>query len=168
MPAPTRPVTGASIASVWGQAVHDASFAPVGCIVQGGLVSMLSGQAYRTLPLDTAHDDPGGWLDASNDRLEVPDDAEGLYLIHLYAKSDNGDAGDATGVVLRVNTTELGRSQMQNEGTQDVILTVTTITELSAGDLITVRARQIGTEDDASVQVNRLYVVRLGYEMGAP
>jgi hypothetical protein len=165
---PTRPVTGASIASVWGQQVHDFTFAPAGCTVSGGAVTMLAGDAYRDLPIDTAVDDPGGYADVGANRLEIPTDGDGLYLIVLWCSTDDGDAGDETGVVLRVNSTEIARAQVGNEGSTVVTLGVTALEDLSVGDLISVRARQIGGGADASVHIRRLSIVRVGAELGAP
>lgn len=165
---PTRPVTGASIASVWGQQVHDYTFAPAGSTISGGAVTMLAGDAYRDLPMDTAIDDPGGYLDAGANRLEVPTDGEGLYLIVLSCSTDDGDASDETGVVLRVNGSEIARSQVGNEGSTVVTFGIVALEDLSVGDLISVRARQIGGGADASVHIRRLSIVRVGAELGAP
>lgn len=168
MPIPTRPVSGAVIGSVWGIGVHDFTFAPAGCILSGGDVAMLAAQAYRDLPIVTADEDPGGYLDAANLRAEVPADGEGLYLIVLRVNSDDGAATDETSVILRVNGVEAGRATAGNEGATDVTLELTLIEPLSVGDQISVRARQLGVGDRADVRVRSLSMVRLGYELGSP
>src|SRR5687768_12783547 len=113
MPVPTRPVSGAVIGSVWGQQVHDFTFAPAGCIVNGSVVTMLAAEAYRDLPIDAAADDPGGYLDAGNLRVEVPADGEGLYLIVMRVESDNGASGDLTSIDLRLNGASIGRANRE-------------------------------------------------------
>jgi hypothetical protein len=165
---PTRPVTGAAIASVWGQEVHDYTFAPAGCTVTGGAVVMLAGDAYRDLPIDTAVDDPGGYADLGNNRLEVPTDGDGLYLILVSCSTDDGDAGDETGVVLRLNGTEIARAQVGNEGSTVVTFPIMAVEDLSVGDLLSLRARQIGGGADASVHIRRMTIVRIGAELGSP
>src|SRR6185295_14616005 len=77
MPLPDRPVSHASIESVWGQAVHDYTFAPLGTSVHGA-TGVTVGSTFAGLPMDTVDDDPGGWLGA--DLIEVPTGGEGLYL----------------------------------------------------------------------------------------
>ena len=90
MPLPTRPVADATIETDWGQAIHDYTFAPAGCLVSGSAVSMPSGGTLATLDLSTADDDPGGYLDAANDRIVIPTDGEGLYAISAHVNTVNG------------------------------------------------------------------------------
>ena len=168
MPVPTRPVAAAVIGSVWGQQVHDFTFAPAGCLVHGIGLTMLAANAYRDQDISLADDDPGGYLDAANDRVEVPADGEGLYLIVMRASTLNGDAGDETGIVLRINGTETARVQVGNEGTTRVAFSLTIVEMLSAGDQISLRSRHIGGGSVAGVTLESLALVRLRYEMGAP
>ncbi len=168
MPTPTRPVASAVIGTVWGQQTHDYTFAPAGCIVSGADVVMLAAEAYRTLPLDTADEDPGGYLDAANDRVEVPADGAGLYLIVLRIQSDDGAAGDVTSVVLQLNGADIGRTNRENDGPTDVVIDLTVVEPLTTGDQVSVRARQFGSGARADVRVRALTLVRLGAELGAP
>jgi hypothetical protein len=167
MPVPTRPVDGAEIATDWGQEVHDHTFAPAGCRVSSSApVEMAPAAAYTNMPLDTAEDDPGGWLDAANDRIVVPADRGGLYLMTTRAISDNGEDTDETRVQTRVNGAEVFRTQLGNEGATAVHHVGALILALTAGDIITVRALQVGSGDRADVEVRELAIVRLGAEIG--
>lgn len=168
MPTPTRPVSGASIASDWGQAVHDYTFAPAGAHVSGAAVNMLAAAAARTLPLDTPVSDPGGYLDATNDRLEVPTDGEGLYLFHARVGTINGASSDETRLSLRVNGTQVATATVENDGAVSVSIPLTAVLVLTAGDLVDIRAWQIGSGARAAVTVASLVLVRLGAELGAP
>lgn len=169
MPVPSRPVTLTTIASAWGQWVHDFTFAPAGCIVNGAsALAMLSAGAYRKLNLDNAVSDPGGYLVAASDQLEVPADGGGLYLIQVNADSDNGATSDETNIRLQINGVDRAKDQLAQEGSTAVTLDVTWVGMISAGDIISVRARQVGSGDRADVRITSLTMVRLGDEMGAP
>lgn len=168
MPVPSRPVTATTIASEWGQQVHDYTFAPAGCRVSGVGQFMLTGNAYRDLDLSVADEDPAGYLDVANSRVEVPTDGAGLYLIVLSAITDHGAASDETGIVLRVNGTEVGRVQVGNEDETDVSMQLTLIEPLTVGDQISLRGRQIGSGARAATAVRSLTLVRIGAELGAP
>lgn len=90
MPAPTRPVTNTTIASVWGQSTHDHTFAPVGCRLAGAVTNI--GSTEARVDLSTAVDDPGGFLVAVSDEVEIPTDGGGLYLISGVLQIDESDA----------------------------------------------------------------------------
>jgi hypothetical protein len=166
MDIPTTPVSGASVASVWGQAVHYASFTPAGASVQGDPVTMLSAQAYRDVDISNPVSDPGTWYDAGNNRLLAPDDAAGIYIVHAELVSDGGATTGATGVVLRQNTTERARVQADNEGSTDVGLSLSAILTIADGDTISLRARNIGTGTLPTVYLRLLTLVRVGAEFG--
>lgn len=169
MPIPSRPVDAAVIATEWGQYVHDYVFAPAGCRVEGVGQFMLTGNAYRDLALSTALEDPGGYLDAANDRIEVPTGGEGLYLIVLTAITDHGATSDESGIVMRLNGTEIARTQVAHEGETEISFPpIVAIEALTAGDQISLRGRQIGSGDRAATAVRSLTLVRLGSELGAP
>jgi hypothetical protein len=169
MPIPSRPVTLTTIASEWGQYTHDYTFAPAGCIVSGVGQFMLTGNAYRDLALSVADDDPGGYLDATNWVVEVPADGAGLYLIVLSAITDHGDTADESGIVLRLNGTEIARTQVAHEGETEISFPPIVLVEpLTVGDQITLRGRQIGSGDRAATAVRSLTLVRLGAELGSP
>jgi hypothetical protein len=168
MPTPTRPVASAVIGTVWGQQVHDYTFAPAGCIVSGAGIFMLTGNAYRDGSINTADEDPAGYLDAANDRVEVPTDGAGLYAIVLSAITLHGAASDETGIVVRLNGSEIGRVQAGQEDETEVSMNLTLIEPLTVGDQISLRCRQIGSGDRAAVAVRSLSLVRIGAELGAP
>jgi hypothetical protein len=169
MSLPARPVDGAEIATDWGQTVHDYTFAPAGGIVSGADVTASTGSlVYRTLPLDTAVDDPGGWLDSANDRLEVPTDGAGLYLFRAWVRSDEGATADSTRAIIRVNGTEVARATEGNEGSTAISVVIVTPVQLVEGDQVDVRAAQWGTGARATLGVVSLFWVRLGAEFGTP
>jgi hypothetical protein len=165
MPTPTEPVSGATIASAWGSSIHNYVYNPAGFIGSGDPVTMLTAQAYRDLPLD-ATSDPGSWYDAGNDRAIVPNDGAGLYLIVATCISDGGATTGTTGVVLRRNGSEIGRAQADNEGSNDVGLTVVAVEALEEGDIISMRGRNLGTGTLPSVRIRRLTILKLGNEIG--
>lgn len=164
MPVPDRPVTLTTIASEWGQEVHDRVFAPKGCKVSGTAITMAGAGAQSTLDLSTAVDDPGGWL--GTDELVVPDEAEGLYTVSLRCNTVDG-ASDKTRIFLRVNGAEVARGIEDNSGSTNVPLSVSTHLELVATDSIDVRAQQVGSGARADVRVVELSLIRIGAEYGA-
>jgi hypothetical protein len=85
MPLPSRPVSGTTIDSEWGQAVHDYTFAPSGCQASGGAVTVSTSAVQ--LPIDTAVDDPGGYVDIAGDRIVIPTGGDGLYNLSLSANT---------------------------------------------------------------------------------
>lgn len=166
---PTRPVSGATIASDWGQAVHDYTFAPAGVIAHGGAaLAMLSAGAFRKLNLDVADEDPGGYLVVASDQVEVPAGGGGLYLCLISGNSDNGDAADETNPRLQVNGVDVARDQVQQEGATAVIWNIMWAGVIAAGDILSVRCRQIGSNARADVLIESFILVRLGDEVGAP
>jgi hypothetical protein len=165
MPTPTEPVSGASIASAWGSSIHNYVYNPAGFIGSGDAVTMLTAEAYRDLPLD-ATSDPGTWYDSGNDRAIVPSDGAGLYVIVATCISDGGATTGTTGVVLRRNGSEIGRAQADNEGSNDVGLTITALEALEEGDIISLRARNLGTGTLPTVYIRRLTIIKLGNEIG--
>ena len=163
MPDPTRPVPGAPIDTDWGQQVHDATFTPPGTRVAGG-TSTATGTTYEQLQLNTATDDPGGWL--ASDSLTVPTGKGGLYAFSLNISTDNGSVGERTGVQIRVNGLTLQAWFIENNGTTAEFDTSAGIADLSAGDIINVWAKKTGGLDP-DVLVRALTFVRIGSEMGA-
>lgn len=165
MPDPTRPVAGAPIDTDWGQRVHDQTFTPQGTRVAGGAASGV-GTTLEQLNLNTAIDDPGGWL--ASDALTVPADAGGVYLFALSGTSSGGTAGSTnTRLTLRVNGAEVARAQHENEGASAIRLNMAGVLALDAGDVLTVYARNSSASPEADVEVTELALVRLGTELGA-
>jgi hypothetical protein len=163
---PTRPVDGAATETEWGQAVHDAVFTPRGTRVAGGASSSISAvsPSVAQLQLNTAVDDPGGWL--ASDALTVPVGAGGIYDYHLDVQTDNGDDDQRTLFELRVNGTALLRWFVQQEGTLAVTDLKSGLIDLDAGDVVTVYAGKSGGANP-DVLVRSLGILRRGEEVGA-
>jgi len=167
MTVPSRPVASTVIETDWGQAIHDYVFAPAGCRVSGGNVAMLTASASRVLPIDTALDDPGGWADLAGNRLVVPTDKAGLYLMSLLAEEVNCPDTAEVRVYLQVNGANAARVTAGGEGSTNIPIAANIQQLLVAGDIIVVQAKQIGTGTLASVQIAALAVTRLGDTWGA-
>jgi hypothetical protein len=167
MATPTRPTTGGAIELDWGQQVHDDTFAPKGVHVSGSDVTQLASAVQIKLPLDTAVDDPGGWLDNANDRLEVPADADGLYTYRIWIRTDEGASTDETRGYIRVNNVEVNRHTVGQEGSTAIPCVINGFLTLAEGDLVTFYASQVGSGTRATVGVVSAYLVRLGRELGA-
>lgn len=168
MPLPNRPVDGAEIATEWGQAIHDRVFAPSGCDVAGG-ASTSCGTSPAALQLDSVNDDPGGYLDAANDRIEIPVDREGLYLAFVRGRSVNGSAGSGfeTRISMLVNGSEVANGNEDNAGGVNVIIPITWVGALSAGDHITFTGVRRGGGTNPDVQILSIVLLRVGAELGA-
>lgn len=163
MPDPTRPATGAPIESEWGGAVHDAVFTPRGTRVAGG-ASVATGTTPEQLQLNTAVDDPGGWL--GSDAITIPSGGDGLYDCYLDVSTDNGSVGERTRVHLRVNGSVVQGFFIDNNGTTAETDARTFLLPLTAGDVITVYGSKTGGLDP-DVLVRALAIVRRGSELGA-
>jgi hypothetical protein len=166
MPIPDTPVSGEPIASEWGIDIHERVFAPKGCRVSGG-GSTVTSAAITIQKLDTADDDPGGWLDDANDRLVVPTGAEGLYISSVVASSVNGVDGGQTRLFIYVNGSEVSRTLEDHETGLTVTLTIPYIAELTAGDIITYRAKKYGTGANPTVTIQSARFLRHGADYGA-
>ena len=168
MPLPTRPVSHASIASVWGQQVHDYTFAPAGMLCSGGTITAPAADAWGTLPIDTAVDDPGGYVDTANNRVEIPTDGAGLYVFRIRVSSDDGAATDRSQIRLTVNGSEVYRNTETQEGGDIITLNIGAMVDVTVGDLLRVQARQVGSGARASLTLTGFDMVRIGFERGAP
>jgi hypothetical protein len=168
MPLPTRPVSLAAIASEWGQQVHDYTFAPAGVLVSGGALAAPAANAWGTLPIDTAVDDPGGYADTANNRLEIPAEGAGLYFCRVRVSSDDGDADDRSQIRLTINGTEVYRNTETQEGGDIITLYIGATIDVTVGDLVRVQARQVGSGTRAEFVLTGLELIRLGFERGAP
>lgn len=161
MPDPTRPVAGAPIDTDWGQQVHDRVFQPPGIVchqASGGASSV--GTTYEQLGIDTADDDPGGWL--ASDTITVGTGRGGLYAYSLLVAAD-GDDNEAARVELRVNGTGHVSPRFDLESAQ-IQYPISGVVEVSAGDEITVWARASAT---TSVRVAGFSMVMVGTSIGA-
>lgn len=163
MPDPTRPSAGAPIDTDWGQQVHDAVFTPRGCRVAGG-ATVSVGTTFAQLQLNTAVDDPGGWL--ASDHIELPSGATGLYQYNLEVRTDNGDADERTRVQLRVNGSSVKSFFVDQDGSTSITDGRSGFLQLTAGDIITVYAAKTGGLSP-DVDVMALDIIRRGTEMGA-
>lgn len=167
MPIPDRPVSGASIESVWGQDIHDRTFSPAGCHVHGASASNVS-TTYAGLDLDTVDSDPGGYLDAANDAVEIPTDRQGLYLGVVQYRTTTGTDGQAVACSYALNGTP------QAAVTIDCLTgaapqgTLTFIETLVAGDVFTFQARKLASGGATpTVQVLAFRLIRVGDDYGA-
>jgi hypothetical protein len=166
MPIPTAPLSGASIATSWGTPVHLATFTPAGCRAEGAPVTMLAAEAYRDIPFD-ATTDPGGWYDGSGaGAAVVPSEGAGWHLIVARFVSDNGATTGKTSLVLRRNGSEIARAQEDNEGSLNVGLQMVALEDLSEGDSISIRGRNLGTGTLPSVYVAQISIIRVGWQLG--
>ena len=165
MPAPTRPVAAATIATDWGQAVHDFTFAPIGCRVQGAVTNI--GSTAARVDLSTALDDPGGFLNAGSDEIEVPADADGLYLLMGVLQIDETDYRVRLQVFL--NGAAIVSLLQFGDGASSVSIPLPTdLVELAEGDVLYVQAQRTTGSGNVEVRVLRLSLLRVGYELGAP
>jgi hypothetical protein len=168
MPLPDRPVSHAAIESVWGQAIHDYTFAPSGCEVHGTTNSGVS--TVSKLTLSVADDDPGGYLDAGNNQVEVPTGGEGLYAVFVRVTSVNGSSGSgrATRGFLRLNGSDVTIATVDNAGGTTVMLTLVAHVVLVAGDILTVYGEKIGSGSNPDVAMDSFVLYRVGAEFGTP
>lgn len=170
MPLPDRPVGAAPVEAVWGQAVHDYTFAPTGFDLDTATSRVVNetpgGQKCH---LDTVNEDPAGFLDAANDQAEVPTGAEGLYMLHVTLNSVSGSAGDGymTRVIIYLNGGNIASGLEDNAGGTNVPVTAFTVVELVAGDILTIYAQRRGGGTNPTVTVTSFKGVRIGSEFGA-
>ena len=165
MALPTRPVDDAEIATDWGQAIHDYTFAPSGCRCSGGTITLTTTPA--TLPIDTAIEDPGGYVSTALDRLVVPTGGEGLYAMGVIVQEITGAATTSTRVYLLVNGAQVCVATEENDGGNAVQIPLNTYATLVAGDIVTVQAAKRGTGTSPTAFISSLTVVRIGAELGA-
>jgi hypothetical protein len=165
MTTPSRPVAAASIETEWGQAVHDYTFAPAGFEAVGNAVTVTT--TVTAIPIDGATQDPGGWLDLTANTATVPTDRAGLYLVMARLDSSVGVNGDQVRGYIRRNGGEITRNVEDSETGGTVILTMQTIASFTAGDIVTVHARKVGSGANPSVLLSRFFMIRIGDVIGA-
>jgi hypothetical protein len=119
------------------------------------------------LPIDTAIEDPGGYVDTAGNEVEVPTGGDGFYAIGLRANTVTGATTSRTRVFINLNGTKIGQYTDDNEGGTNVQLPLTIYKSLTAGDIIIVGAVKLGTGTSPSVSIEELVIVRLGAELGA-
>lgn len=163
MPPPTRPEDTFPTATEWGQAVHDFVFTPKGVRVAGGAASSVDA-AFEQLQLNTAVDDPGGWL--ASDSLTVPAGAGRLYEWFMRIRTDEGVVGEDTRWQIRVNTVTVVSGRIANDGSTAVTESVAGLLDLTAGDVINVWAAKTGGASPDVLVVSLDFVER-AYELGA-
>ena len=165
MPAPSRPVTATTIASAWGQPTHDAVFAPVGCRLYGAVTNI--GSTEARVDLSSATDDPGSFLNAGSDQLEIPTDGGGLYLIAGVLQIDETDY--RVRLKLYLNGSPIVSMLEFGDGASSVAVPLPTdLYELADGDVLYVTAQRTTGSGNVEVRVLRLSLLRVGYELGAP
>ena len=166
MAIPDRPVSGELIEAEWGQEVHDRVFAPK-AVLAHGTATTLTGTTSVQMDLSTGDDDPGGWLDAANDRLVVPSGADGLYDSFVRATATSGVDGQSIRIYVQLNGTTFTTFQSDCDTGIQISITGSAHMQLSAGDTITVRGQKIGGGANPQVGVTHLSLVRQGDERGA-
>ncbi len=168
MPLPTRPVDGAEIATDWGQEIHDRVFAPSGCEVHGATNTSV-GTSFSKMTLATVDDDPGGFLDAANNQIEIPTDKEGLYTLFSEFNTVNGSAGAGFGTraALRLNGTNVAWGKEDNNGATNVTFNLIWQGVLAAGDILSFYTQRIGAGTSPDVTINSVVLLRIGAEFGA-
>lgn len=168
MPHTNRPVSGASIESAWGAEIHDWTFAPVGTRLESS-VTTSCGSSMTQLRLDSAVDDPGGWLDASPlpGNAEAPTGAGGLYLIVVRINTTNGTSGEFTRARIEVNGSSTTVGVAVQAGGSLVQFTMVDFLEVSAGDTFTVSAQKIGAGSNPDVAVGAFAMIRVADSIGA-
>jgi hypothetical protein len=164
MPLPSRPVSLTTIDSEWGQAVHDYTFAPSGCRCSGGAVTVTT---QVTLPVDTALEDPGGYVDTAGNRVVVPTGGDGLYLISVRVGTITGATTSDTRAFIYINGSQICAATTSNEAGTAIQIPMNMVDNLTAGDIVTVQAIKRGTGTSPSVSLLTLALVRLGAELGA-
>jgi hypothetical protein len=164
--APTRPVSGATIAAEWGQAVHDATFAPKGFAAHSTTSSAV-GSAFVGVNFDIADDDPGGWLDAANDRAVAPAGSDGEYIVFANINTVSGTDGDLTMGAIYINGAIALSGFAANDGGTNVPCTVSGFLEITAGDIIQIKGRKRGAGSNPTLTLTSFKMVRAGEEFGA-
>jgi hypothetical protein len=166
MPVSSRPVTGANIASLWGQEVHDQVFAPKG-VQAHGATGVSVDTSYAGLPLDTADEDPGGWL-VGGDIVEVPAGAGGLYIVNPKYAVSAGTTGQLVLGSIALNgpvVSAIGISCITSATNQGGF---SEVFALSAGDQLSFQGRKAASGGaDPTVQLIAMSIVRIGEEIGA-
>lgn len=168
MTLPTRPVAHASIESAWGQAIHDYTFGPAGCRVHSTSTVNVNVTPINTCHIDVADADPGGYMDAANDRLVVPTNGAGLYSYAFRVTSTNGTTGDTVRAILYLNGGFIS-SWIENciTSTQIVVSGAGHIV-LTAGDILTIGVQRSGGATLPVASLTQLSIVRIGADYGAP
>lgn len=168
MPLPDRPVEGAEIATEWGQEIHDRVFAPSGCEVHSSSAGNV-GTSLSQVNLDVADNDPGGFLVAASDLVEIPTDRGGLYVVYVRGNTVGGSAGDGfqTRFQLWLNGSQVSAGIEDNAAGTNVPVPVFWVGVLSAGDQLKVYAQRKGAGTNPNVSVISFVLLRIGAELGA-
>lgn len=171
MALPTRPVSGASIESTWGQAVHDYTFAPAGCRAHSGSATTLPNSlATVKINLDVADDDPGGYVDTANDQVEIPTNGEGLYHLSVRCTQTSG-TGSAWRFKIFINGSIYTHINfdVNSDGSQTQNAIGIDLPDMAAGDIVSIHGNKIGASGpDPNVSITHFQLRRVGAEYGAP
>ncbi len=165
MPLPDRPVSHASVESVWGQAVHDYTFAPAGVLCHTGSATSVS-TTYLGLNLNTADEDPGGYLNVGLTQIEIPTNGDGLYSLSTIFSVTGTVDGQIVLAGFALNGTIATRDIIYGETGSTVQGLVACHINLTAGDILDFRAKRVGAPN-VSVSAT-VSLVRIGAEYGAP
>ena len=160
MPDPTRPVAGAPIDTDWGQQIHDRVFQPKGVRSRHNTTQTV-GTTFEQLGINTADDDPGGWL--SSDTLTVPALAGGLYAFWIKVAANDTDTRSFR-IELRLNGTAYGSQRYSHVGEFHSV-SFAGLIELSAGDELEIWARN--SSGSAPMGVAQFDLLIQGTSIGA-
>ena len=164
MPDPTRPVDDATIATDWGQAVHDQVFTPKGCEVHGVVTNI--GSTLARLDLSVVDDDPGGWLVAASDELEAPADTDGLYWGAGVVQVD--ESTERFRIALYHNGTKILSMLVQGEGSTSIQEAIgPRLFRIAAGDTVYFEAQRTTGSGSGELRVLSWTMLRAGSELGA-
>jgi hypothetical protein len=124
--------------------------------IYGGLFHGTTANDTGTLDLNTADDDPGGFLDAANDRLVIPTGGAGLYAISATV-SVSGATGNYRWYI---STSDGNATFSSSHSTSNAhAQTCTMVAELAEGETISVV--HTGT-NPSTCTLSRLTATRIG------
>lgn len=168
MTMPDRPDPGEATLADWGQPVHDAVFTPKGAICTGGAVGVVTSSTASTqLPIDSALDDPGGWVDTVNNRMVAPADSDGLYIVMAAFNSVGGTQDDGVRGIVARNGVTLATALAESDGGVNVVWNIVMLLQVAEGDVLTFHGQCRGSGATPNVSLNRGAVLRVGYAIGS-
>jgi hypothetical protein len=165
MTMPDRPDPGEVTLASWGQAVHDALFTPKGAICSGAAVAC--GSTPTALPIDSALDDPGGWVDTVGNRMVAPVDSDGLYVLMAAFNSVGGTADAAIRGAVNVNGVQRATALSQSDGGVNVVWNIVMLLQLVAGDVLTFTGANRGGGATPNISLISGAVVSIGVALGS-
>lgn len=155
---PTRPASGAIVATAWGGDIHDRAFTPQGAQGSGAGLSVTT---EAKLPLDTLGMGNPAYLDVANSQLKVPANGAGLYALAYTI----GIASTALYVRARLfrNGAAFSGGGASFQGSTSVTQYMGASLVLALSDLDTLEIRgSADAADAATLTIVRFSIVRIG------